>query len=217
MKSQSRCLSSRVSARVTKDASGNYPGPVAQRLEQGTHNPLVGGSNPSGPTIFDPDGHKFADRLHQRVVTRSNSKKRKSGFHGDGTACVRVAPDSCKSGLARLSPTPPYAVRPHARTSTSYRHSAPWCSLCSGNRLSAVGFIRAEIRAFWIMQVAYRTLPAALVSAVSSAAASWQGLHNLSPSVAGNGHGKGCPCCLLVHRQFSIGATPSVEILFAQV
>ena len=27
-------------------------GPVAQRLEQGTHNPLVGGSNPSGPTKF---------------------------------------------------------------------------------------------------------------------------------------------------------------------
>ena len=25
-------------------------GPVAQRLEQGTHNPLVVGSNPSGPT-----------------------------------------------------------------------------------------------------------------------------------------------------------------------
>ena len=28
-------------------------GPVAQRLEQGTHNPLVLGSNPSGPTNFD--------------------------------------------------------------------------------------------------------------------------------------------------------------------
>ena len=27
-------------------------GPVAQRLEQGTHNPLVGGSNPSGPIEF---------------------------------------------------------------------------------------------------------------------------------------------------------------------
>jgi hypothetical protein len=27
-----------------------HKGPVAQRLEQGTHNPLVGGSNPSGPT-----------------------------------------------------------------------------------------------------------------------------------------------------------------------
>ena len=26
-------------------------GPVAQRLEQGTHNPLVVGSNPTGPTI----------------------------------------------------------------------------------------------------------------------------------------------------------------------
>jgi hypothetical protein len=27
-------------------------GPVAQRLEQRTHNPLVPGSNPGGPTIF---------------------------------------------------------------------------------------------------------------------------------------------------------------------
>ena len=26
-------------------------GPVAQRLEQGTHNPLVPGSNPGGPTL----------------------------------------------------------------------------------------------------------------------------------------------------------------------
>ena len=28
----------------------NPSGPVAQRLEQGTHNPLVVGSNPTGPT-----------------------------------------------------------------------------------------------------------------------------------------------------------------------
>ena len=29
-----------------------YPrGPIAQRLEQRTHNPLVAGSNPAGPTI----------------------------------------------------------------------------------------------------------------------------------------------------------------------
>ena len=27
-------------------------GPVAQRLEQGTHNPLVVGSNPTGPTML---------------------------------------------------------------------------------------------------------------------------------------------------------------------
>jgi hypothetical protein len=32
-----------------------HEGPVAQRLEQGTHNPLVGGSNPSGPTKITPD------------------------------------------------------------------------------------------------------------------------------------------------------------------
>ena len=30
----------------------SHKGPVAQRLEQGTHNPLVGGSNPSGPTKY---------------------------------------------------------------------------------------------------------------------------------------------------------------------
>ena len=35
---------------VAKDRTRNALGPVAQRLEQGTHNPLVGGSNPSGPT-----------------------------------------------------------------------------------------------------------------------------------------------------------------------
>ena len=35
----------------SSSAEVNYnSGPVAQRLEQGTHNPLVGGSNPSGPT-----------------------------------------------------------------------------------------------------------------------------------------------------------------------
>ena len=28
-----------------------FSGPVAQRLEQGTHNPLVAGSNPAGPTF----------------------------------------------------------------------------------------------------------------------------------------------------------------------
>ena len=28
-------------------------GPVAQRSEQGTHNPLVAGSNPAGPTIYN--------------------------------------------------------------------------------------------------------------------------------------------------------------------
>ena len=30
--------------------AGTRNGPIAQRLEQGTHNPLVPGSNPGGPT-----------------------------------------------------------------------------------------------------------------------------------------------------------------------
>ena len=43
-------------------------GPVAQRLEQGTHNPLVGGSNPSGPTIESTTYSDFPT-LHSALVT----------------------------------------------------------------------------------------------------------------------------------------------------
>ncbi len=35
-------------------------GPVAQRLEQGTHNPLVGGSIPPGPSYGKPS-HRYRD------------------------------------------------------------------------------------------------------------------------------------------------------------
>src|ERR1700734_4342741 len=35
---------------ITRASIVTTEGPVAQRLEQGTHNPLAGGSNPSGPT-----------------------------------------------------------------------------------------------------------------------------------------------------------------------
>jgi hypothetical protein len=37
-------------------------GPVAQRLEQWTHNPLVAGSNPAGPTNFSIQ-HSIFGRL----------------------------------------------------------------------------------------------------------------------------------------------------------
>ena len=37
-------------------------GPIAQRLEQGTHNPLVPGSNPGGPTTYlSNDVHRNPD------------------------------------------------------------------------------------------------------------------------------------------------------------
>ena len=39
-----------VSATSKRREAVSVEGPVAQRSEQGTHNPLVGGSNPSGPT-----------------------------------------------------------------------------------------------------------------------------------------------------------------------
>jgi hypothetical protein len=41
-----------VSATRKRREAVSVEGPVAQRSEQGTHNPLVGGSNPSGPTII---------------------------------------------------------------------------------------------------------------------------------------------------------------------
>ena len=37
-------------------ARKSIKGPLAQRLVQRTHNPLVDGSNPSGPTIFRRKG-----------------------------------------------------------------------------------------------------------------------------------------------------------------
>jgi hypothetical protein len=42
-------------------AENNHIGSVAQRLEQGTHNPLVLGSNPSAPIVLP--GGKVADRM----------------------------------------------------------------------------------------------------------------------------------------------------------
>jgi hypothetical protein len=51
------------------DSKSAYQGPVAQRLEQGTHNPLVGGSNPSGPTI---------------KITSRNSSHGHAQLHGPG-------------------------------------------------------------------------------------------------------------------------------------
>ncbi len=37
-------------------------GPIAQRLEQGTHNPLVPGSNPGGPTNIRDFGCAISER-----------------------------------------------------------------------------------------------------------------------------------------------------------
>ncbi len=42
-------------------------GPVAQRLEQGTHNPLVVGSNPTGPTSLT-----LCKPMKQRVLDKSS-------------------------------------------------------------------------------------------------------------------------------------------------
>jgi hypothetical protein len=47
--------------------SNNFQGPVAQRLEQRTHNPLVVGSNPTGPTKFASQITRGLSKLTQRT------------------------------------------------------------------------------------------------------------------------------------------------------
>ena len=50
-------------------------GPVAQRLEQGTHNPLVGGSKPSGPTIHPHPQHPIDARCDGCVQLGSSASR----------------------------------------------------------------------------------------------------------------------------------------------
>ena len=49
----------------------DFRGLLAQRLEQGTHNPLVAGSNPAGPTIFVVNNRTFEFSL---TAVKANRK-----------------------------------------------------------------------------------------------------------------------------------------------
>ena len=48
-----------------------WVGSIAQRLEQGTHNPLVEGSNPSGPNLFHCGGARQTCEQHSRCPSHS--------------------------------------------------------------------------------------------------------------------------------------------------
>ena len=66
-------------------------GPIAQRLEQGTHNPLVAGSNPAGPTCPRGEwgvarrewGAKRESRVADRGWFTANRVGRAISFHGE--------------------------------------------------------------------------------------------------------------------------------------
>ena len=65
-------------------------GPVAQRLEQGTHNPLVGGSNPSGPTKNyrwnqSIAGHVSVETLRHRSRILLEAKRKAAAALDNGT------------------------------------------------------------------------------------------------------------------------------------
>ena len=53
----------------------SFGGPIAQRLEQGTHNPLVAGSNPAGPK-------RDRSTLCDRVVQGTGRKAIRIGLNG---------------------------------------------------------------------------------------------------------------------------------------
>ena len=65
-----------------------WAGSIAQRLEQGTHNPLVEGSNPSGPnlSIVGAVGRLVTQHSrwpsHSRVVDKGREKIKKIEGHG---------------------------------------------------------------------------------------------------------------------------------------
>src|SRR6266849_3933541 len=63
-------------------------GPLAQRLEQWTHNPLVPGSNPGGPTRFNRSSHSttWDQGAFQRPSGRAN--RCTWGTLGRKLACV---------------------------------------------------------------------------------------------------------------------------------
>ena len=54
---------------------GRKHGSIAQRLEQGTHNPLVPGSNPGGPTVFHSNS-SYLGEIHSPVVDRFTESKK---------------------------------------------------------------------------------------------------------------------------------------------
>ena len=64
-----------------------WVGSIAQRLEQGTHNPLVEGSNPSGPILFQCQsnrqncGQQSGYPSHSRVVDKEGEKIKKIKGH----------------------------------------------------------------------------------------------------------------------------------------
>jgi hypothetical protein len=54
-----------------------FVGPVAQRLEQRTHNPLVVGSNPTGPTTNPSGNAQFCRWIASSVLQRGVNRARK--------------------------------------------------------------------------------------------------------------------------------------------
>src|SRR6185437_4082147 len=68
LKSSLRCRRDESHKFISASRLPRVKGPVAQRLEQRTHNPLVGGSNPSGPTMMIFRSRSSVLRCHCAVV-----------------------------------------------------------------------------------------------------------------------------------------------------
>ena len=94
-----------------------HSGPIAQRLEQGTHNPLVPGSNPGGPTSLLPThglpvwlrtcragGNDPSRRGYALNWLHGLEPAQGSGFGGAGLAQVHVVLDVQPIGGVGIGP-----------------------------------------------------------------------------------------------------------------
>ena len=97
-------LTAPISSAFVLEPSALLDGPLAQRLEQGTHNPLVAGSNPAGPTTCE---RWWAPGM-RTWIRRSERKRAEMGpLKGEGAA-PSEASQSCR---AHSSPLPSHPRR----------------------------------------------------------------------------------------------------------
>src|SRR5947209_18507265 len=76
-------------------------GPLAQRLEQRTHNPLVPGSNPGGPTKTATRVHQLwaAPSRHCRFDLRGESAFVPCGIYAGHNVVISFAAVHCRVGI----------------------------------------------------------------------------------------------------------------------
>ena len=104
-------------------------GPLAQRLEQWTHNPLVPGSNPGGPTKRHTVGNSHAASF-LRVTAGNNAPLRSCAPAWSYTSSARFTVPSGRTGAS--GGTPDFRSRHEKKWRKSCLPASPWAALRPG-------------------------------------------------------------------------------------